>query len=299
MKLSVLSALHNEQDCIEIFIGRITPILESFKGLDQWEIVFINDGSTDGSVQIIKKLYQTDPRIKLLSLSRNFGYQPALTAGLAEVEADVYAIIDVDCEDPPELLEQFYQKVMEGYQVCYGIRSNREEPAYITSLRSCFYSLNKLVADSEVILWMAEFGMYRKEVRDAILESKTTFPFIRTEIANVGFKRIGVAYRRGRRVAGTSHYRLFSMAKFAVAGMLAGSTLPLRAMFYLSPLVLLAFILCAIFTSSLQELANCSSIMSFFLLLYALPSIGLYVARTYKNVTHRPIYVIDRSITVL
>lgn len=299
MKLTVITPIHNEKECINLFYERIKPVLDSLEGLSSWNIVFVNDGSTDNSLDLLKNLRQRDKWVKIVNLSRNFGYQAALTAGLKSVESDLYAFIDVDCEDPPELLKNFYAHMKEGYHLSYGIRSQRLEPKALVLCRKLFYQLNKFLADSEVYMWMAEFSMFTRPVRDAILTPHTTFPFLRTEMAYSGFKAIGVKYQRERRVAGTSHYNIYRMAKFAVAGILASTTFPLRAIVYCSVIMGLIFILTIGLIPDLSRLADITALYGFIYLIFTMPLIGMYLARTYKNIVNRPNYFVDPNQTFL
>jgi glycosyltransferase involved in cell wall biosynthesis len=159
MKLSVIVAVHNESLNIPPFYERARRVLDSLSGLKAWEVVFVNDASEDDSLAEILKLRAADPRVKVITLSRRFGYHSVLVAGLSKVESDLYAMVDVDCEDPPELLAKFYEAIQGGADVAYGVRSNREEPSLITFMRKVFYYANKWIADSEIVVWMAEFAM--------------------------------------------------------------------------------------------------------------------------------------------
>ena len=298
MNLTVISPCHNEEACLSIFISRIKPVLEQLPVLS-WQIVFINDGSTDQSAAIINELRQQDQRIKMITFSRNFGYQAALLAGLESVESDLYAIIDVDCEDPPELLADFMAKIKEGNALVYGIRSQRKEPPLLIWCRKMFYQLNKLLADSKVYMWMAEFSMFNKTIRDAVIKPNTTFPFLRTEMAYVGYATVGVPYQRQNRAAGKSHYNILNMVKFALGGILASTTFPLRAILYLAILLLLLFLIVAGCIRNLFEIAMIAVILNFIFMLIAMPILGIYLARTYRNIVSRPNYFINREKTFL
>jgi len=297
--LTVLTCVFNEAECLADFCARAKIVLNDMPENVIARVLFINNGSTDESLSIIQRQISEDPRFGVLSLARNFGYQGALVAGFSEIESDLYCAIDVDCEDPPELLPQFLDKIRQGAQIVYGIRSNRSEPRLLTYLRKQFYLLNKLVADSEVVVWMSEFAMITKEVRDSILKSRTTYPFLRTELGFVGFHRVGIDYKRQARIGGQSHYNALALIQFAIGGILAGTTLPLRLPLYLSPLFLAAFIAAIIHSPNLQYVANCAVILLFLYTLLTLPFVAVYLARTYKNGVERPLYVVDRTITKL
>ena len=293
-RLAVIVPIHNEVPNILPFYTRARAALEGIGGLTSWNLVFCNNGSDDESLEEVLRLRTADSRVKVVTLSKNFGYHSALLAGLSIVDTDLYAMIDVDCEDPPELLSTFFTKLLEGAELVYGIRSQRDEPRWITKLREAFYALNRRVADSEVVMWMAEFSMMTRQVRDAILVARTTYPFIRAEMGYVGFTRVGVSYRRAKRERGTSHYNLFRMTRFAVAGILSSTTFPLRVTLYLALLVAGAYPVSVwLFGLSPEAAASLASILSLYFLLVTVPFLALYLARTYKNGIHRPLFIVD------
>jgi len=300
MKLSVIVAVHNESLNIQPFYERARRVLDSLSGLETWEVVFVNDASGDDSLAEILKLRVVDPRVKVITLSRRFGYHSVLVAGLSKVESDLYAMVDVDCEDPPELLAKFYEAIQGGADVAYGVRSNREEPGLITFMRKVFYYANKWIADSEIVVWMAEFAMITRQVRDAILTPRTTYPFLRAEIGYAGFKRVGISYFRAKRTHGESHYNIFKMTRFAVAGILSSSTFLLRFVMYIAVFVGLLFPLCVYVVGlSMDQAAKLAIVFSFYFLVVTMPIIALYLARTYKNGVDRPVFIIDKRQTFL
>jgi len=297
--LAIIVPVHNELGNIAPFYERAHAVLESLSGVT-WQMVFVNNGSDDGSLDRICEVRARDERVKVISLSRDFGYHAALLAGLSLVTADRYAMIDVDCEDPPELLREFHTAIGGGADVAYGIRSNRVEPAIVTFFRRLFYYLNKEIADSDIVLWMAEFAMITRQVRDAILAPHTTYVFLRAELGYVGFVRVGVPYVRGVRTSGKSHYNFFNMTRFAVAGFLASSTFPLRLILYLAVLIGLLFpVIVALAGLGAAGIAILASVATFYFALVALSTIALYLARTYKNGVARPVFVVDKNKTYL
>ncbi len=293
-RLTVIVPIHNEVANIQPFYARAKAALDGMAGLASWDLVFCNNGSDDESLEHVLRLRDADPRVKVITLSKNFGYHSALIAGLSSIESDLYAMIDIDCEDPPELLPVLFAKLLEGAELAYGIRSTRDEPRWITKLRETFYALNRGVADSEIVMWMAEFSMMTRQVRDAILAPRTTYPFIRAEMGYVGFTRIGVPYLRAKRERGTSHYNLFRMTRFAVAGILSSSTFPLRLTLYLAFGVAAGYPLAVLVLGlSPEAAARLASVLSLYFLLVTIPFLALYLARTYKNGINRPLFIID------
>jgi dolichol-phosphate mannosyltransferase len=300
MNLAVIVPVHNEQDNISPFYKRASAILDTLPGLKSWSLVFVNDGSEDGSLEEILKLRTVDDRVKVITLSRRFGYHAVIVAGLSQIECDLYAVVDVDCEDPPELLAEFYTALRSDAQVAYGIRSKREEPRVITLGRKLFYQSMRRVADGETVDWMAEFSMMTRQVRDAILASRSTYPFLRAEMGYVGFKRVGVPYYRARREHGKTHYNIFRLIKFSIAAILSSSTFPLRFILYLATAIGFAFPLCVIgFGLSTRGIVTLGVLVSLYFLLVSISFISLYLARTYKNVVARPIFVIEKEQTFL
>lgn len=297
-ELALVVPVHNEIGNIEPFFERTRTVLDSLPV--SWKIVFVNDGSSDGSLERMLALHAQDERVKIISLSRNFGYHAVLYAGLSLVEADRYAMIDVDCEDPPELLRDFHAAIEHGADIAYGIRSNREEPAPVTFFRRIFYYLNRSIADSEIVVWMSEFAMVTRQVRDIVLVPKTTYLFLRAEIAYAGFSRIGIAYRRAARTSGKTHYNVWNMSRFAVSGFLAGSTFPLRLIFYVAVVVAIAFPLVVVFGGlGVGGATALASMATFYFALFALSVMAMYLARTYKNGVARPLFIVDQGKTYL
>lgn len=294
LRLSVTVPVHNEEQNVPVFLGRLRAVLDALPGLSGWEVVFVNNGSTDQTLARLHAAHAADTRVRVVSLARNFGYQAAVTAGLTHGQGDLYAVIDVDGEDPPEVLPQFLEAITAGAHIAYGIRSQRPEPTAIILFRRLFYYLNRFVADAEIVVWMAEFSMLRRVVRDAILVPRTTYPFLRAEIGFVGFTRVGVPYVRQPRMFGTSHYNLWRMTTFAVAGILSSSTFLLRFVLYMAAALAVAFPLAVLaLRLDLARAAHVAVIVQLYFLLMAVPTLSLYLARTYKNGVGRPVFIVD------
>ena len=296
--LAVIVPVHNEIGNITPFYDRARAVVDSLPVDSQ--IVFANNGSTDGTLERIREIRARDKRVKVISLSRNFGYQAVVLAGLSLVSADLYAMVDVDCEDPPELLRDFHTAIEEGADVAYGIRSNRVEPVGVTFFRRLFYYLNRGVADSEIVVWMAEFAMITRQVRDAIVAPHTTYVFLRAEIGYAGFTRVGVPYVRQARTSGKTHYNVFNLTRFAIAGFLASSTFPLRLILYVAVVAAVLFpVVVAVGRLGPESAASLASVATFYFALLAMSTVALYLARTYKNGVARPVFIVDKNKTEL
>lgn len=299
--LSIICPVHNEADVVPLFYERIRPVCAKLSGRYAVRVIFLNNASTDGTLEVIRSLVARDPSIFVISMSRNVGYQASLERGLQLVESDVYAFIDVDCEDPPEMLLEFVDSLEDGYDITYGERVDRTEPPAIKLVRKLFYRILQAVADDEIILDMAEFSLFTREVRDAIIADQTSFPFLRASIARVGFRRAAIPFKRQRRVSGESHYNLLRMTVFAVAGILASSTLLLRLPIILFPLWLVALtMLCLGYGHSGSPMLIAAALwLTATFCGTTLATTALYVARTYKNGLGRPNAFVDRRRSVL
>jgi len=297
--VALILPLYNDVGNIAPFLDRACAVLDALIGVP-WQIVFVNDGSVDGSFERACALHARDERVKVVSLSRNFGYHAALLAGLSLVAADRYVMIDVDCEDPPELIKEFHDAIDGGADIAYGIRSNRVEPPPVTFFRRLFYYLNRSIADSDIVVWMSEFSMITRQVRDAIIAPHTTYVFLRAEMGYAGFVRVGIPYVRGVRTWGKTHYSFRNMTSFAVAAFLASSTFPLRAILYLAVVVGLLFPMVATLAGlGPAGTTTLASVATLYFALVSLPTIALYLARTYKNGVARPVFIIDKNKTYL
>ena len=293
-KICIICPIYNEEDTINIFYARILKVIDRYKDF-QFEIFFSDNDSSDGSYEKVRAISNKDKRVKLIKLSRNFGYQNSLMAALNYINASSYIIIDVDCEDPPEMVDTFIKFWKEGFDIVYGIRKYRSEPKYLIILRKLYYRFMKFIADYNFILDMAEFSLIDKKVRDEIIKVNDTFPFIRNEIAYLGFKKKGIEYKREKRVAGKTHYNYFNMVKFGLTGALTSSTFFLRINIYFFLLIILVNIFFLIQSYSDFLSIKLILIINLTYISYAACFISLYISRIYKNIVSRARYVIDLS----
>jgi glycosyltransferase involved in cell wall biosynthesis len=298
-KLTVICPVYNEEVVVPLFYERFRAVREKLLGEYSVDLVFCNNASSDATLESIARIRATDPDVFVLTLSRNVGYQRSVECALRTTKGDLFVVIDVDCEDPPEMIPEFLLNYKEGYDVVYGERVDRTEPTWIKNLRKVFYRVMRSVADENIILDMAEFSLMSAEVRDAIIRDTTSFPFIRASIGRVGFRLHGIPYKREPRVGGETHYNLLGMTIFAVAGILSASTLLLRLPIYVLPFW--AAIMAGL--ALLMMWGAVSWAYPLFLLLLALyvgstlAFISIYVARIYNNTLGRPNFVIRKSNT--
>ncbi|MEO8592710.1 MAG: glycosyltransferase family 2 protein [Candidatus Solibacter sp.] len=299
--VSIISAVYNEQHTIPIFYERLRKAVAPAREHFDFELIFTNNASTDATAQIIAGLREKDPSVQLVTLSRNFGYQASLQAGLTYAAGDASIVIDVDCEDPPELIPEFLRHWQDGNDIVYGIRLDRPEPWVIKKLRAVFYHVLGASADMDIILFMAEFSLITAEVREAILLNQTSFPFLRAEIGYAGFVRFGIPYTRQKRVAGETHYNLLGMTIFAVAGILTASTVLMRLAAYLLPFIILINVGLAIWDVRSGDTRgfHLSVTLDLVYLIAMLTGLGLYIARIYKNGMRRPNFIVNRRACLL
>ncbi len=293
--VSIVCPVFNEEVSLPIFYERVQKALAPLRGSYDFELIFTNNRSTDATLTVLGELRERDGEVQFLTFSRNFGYQASLLAGIQPAAGEAVIIIDVDCEDPPELIPAFLDSWEQGYDVVYGRRDKRHEPKWLHLIRKGFYRLNRLVADSDIILDMAEFFLITPPVRDAIVANASTFPFLRSEVAFVGFSITGIPYERQKRAAGESHYNLLSATRFAIGGILSSTTLPLRLAAYLFfPLAVLDGVLLALSIGAGRPGAFQLLMASNFLYLtFFVAALCIYQARIYKNVVQRPRYIVD------
>src|SRR5882762_1964316 len=299
--ITILCPVYDEDRVIPLFFQRIQPVIEKLAEHYPVHLLFLNNASNDSTHQQIEKIREVWPTTYLITMSRNVGYHASLECGLKNAVGDLFVFIDVDCEDPPEMILEFVEKYEQGYDIVYGERVDRDESEAMKSARKFFYRLLHAVADDEIILDMAEFSLFTKEVRDAILDENTSFPFLRASIARVGFRRAAIPFKRQKRIAGSTHYNLMRMSLFAVGGILSASTLFLRLPIYLLPVWLLSLLFLGVGYVSTH---SPWMIVAAFLLFAAytgatMAFTAMYVARAYKNGLHRPNAFIDRSRSVL
>lgn len=300
--VTIVCPVFNEEKSVALFYQRFTEALRGVEEKVRYELLFVNNRSTDRTLEIIRGLTEKDPRVNHLTLSRNFGYQASITAGMRNARGDCVVNIDVDCEDPPELIPQFIDRWLQGADIAYGIRHKRDEFVLMHWTRKLFYRVTRKLADHEIILDMAEFFLVDKRVRDYVLSSRSTFPFVRGQVGYVGFKREGIRYKRERRIAGQTHYNIWGAIRFGAAGILSSSTLTLRLLAYVGlfvfPLDVLgaaALIVAgrALSPQELQLYFVAIVLVHFGWLVLGVGALGLYLARIYKDNVALPLYIVD------
>lgn len=293
--ISIICPVFNEEDSIPLFLDKVIKTKESI-GINYFvELLFINNCSTDNTLQTLLKFQSEHNFIDIITLSKNFGYQKSIECGLRNSSSELTLIIDVDCEDPPEMIPEFLKLYEQGFDIVYGKRVDRVENYFLKKTRNLFYRLIKLISDDEIELYMAEFCLITSPVRTAILADNNSFPFFRGSIARVGYKRTGIPYKRHPRIHGATKYNIWGMVLFATSGILSSTTLPLRISLYLLPLFCLftSFVALNIANDQFPNLLIYWALILGVYIFSITSFMSIYLARAYKNGLNRPNYFIN------
>jgi len=311
--ISVVIPVNNEQEVFPLLLERLRAAAADWG--DDYELVFVDDGSTDRSMTLMMEAARDDARIRVVKLSRNFGHQAAISAGLEQARGNPVAVMDGDLQDPPEELTRFLGKWREGFEVVYGIRRGRKEGFLLRGAYSLFYRALHLVSDIDIPVDSGDFGVMDRKVVDAL---RFQFPeqirFVRGLRAYAGFRQIGMQYERHGRAGGTPSYTLSRLLKLAVDGFLGFSMVPLRlasilGFFIAIPSFLLGAYLLVNRATGLLLFGYPKKTMPgvatlgvglFFLsglILIILGIMGEYLGRIYLEVKRRPLYIVDYVFT--
>ena len=301
--LSVVVPVFNEEEAIPLFIRRLVSVLA---GADlDFEILFINDGSTDETLDALLHAQGGEPRIRIVDLSRNFGKEAALTAGMQFAVGSAVVPIDVDLQDPPELILQMVTKWREGFDVVLGRRLNRDSDSWAKrSSANWFYRLHNKIAEPKLPENVGDFRLMDRCVVDALNRLPESRRFMKGLFAWVGFRTAVVDYVRPERVAGTTKFNGWRLWNFALEGVTSFSTDPLRIWTYIGSIVsLLSFLFAAFIAVKVLirgvDVPGYASLMVAVTFLGGLQLIGIgvlgeYLGRTYMEAKRRPVYLIRR-----
>jgi polyisoprenyl-phosphate glycosyltransferase len=296
--LSVVAPVFNEEALVEAFVERARAAVADF----DYELVIVNDGSSDRTAELLDEIAAEDARVRVVHLSRNFGHQAALTAGLEHAIGDVVAMIDADLQDPPELIPQMIGEWARGADVVYAVRRQREgETAFKLATASWFYKLFDKLAQVDLEPNSGDFRLLDRRALDALLAMGERSRFLRGMTVWVGFSQTAVSYERDARFAGETKYTLRKMLRFSLDAIASFSHLPLQVATYVGLLSAgLAFVAIPVVIGLRivgSYLPGFGSITIAILLLggiqlIALGVIGEYVGRIYDEVKHRPLYIV-------
>lgn len=297
-KLTVICPVFNEVESVPAFVERFDAVREQLSDRYDVDLLFTNNASSDGTLQLIRSLSEEKPYIYFATLSKNAGYQISMECGLRTAKGDLFTFIDVDCEDPPEMIIDFVREFETGfYDIVYGERSDREEALPLKEGRKLFYRVLKLLGDDEIVLDMAEFSFFNREVRDAIIQETTAYPFIRASIGRVGFRRKAISYKRNKRAVGTSNFNAQRLTWFALTGIFSSTSLPLLIPIKTLPAFLIIISGLAVWRIH-QESRLIDTAIILLMATYLTSStafIAIYTRRTYRNSLRRPNFFISEK----
>lgn len=302
--VSIVVPLYFEEEVLEEFHRRTAAVMDSLAARYSFEVIYVDDGSTDSTPLKLRTLAERDARVRVITLSRNFGHQLAITAGIDHARGAAVVVIDGDLQDPPELIALMIEKWTEGFGVVYGVRrSRRGETLFKRATAAIYYRLMAAIGEIRVPADTGDFRLMSRAVVDALCSIREENRYIRGLVSWVGFRQTGVLYDRDPRYAGTTKFHLFKMIRFAWDGLTSFSERPLRASAQLGAVVtgvallLIVWVLIGKFVNPDQAVQGWTSTMLVVLFLggVQLLSIGIlgeYVGRIYRETKDRPLYLI-------
>jgi glycosyltransferase involved in cell wall biosynthesis len=308
--LSVVAPIYNERESVEELWRRLTPALAT---LGPYEIVLVDDGSTDGTWDVLRDLAARDEHVRLLRLSRNFGHQIALTAGLDAARGDAVVLIDGDLQDPPELIPELVARWREGFDVVYAVRERRAGESRLRLLAIAeFYRLLRRMAATDIPADTGDFRLLSRRAVDSLARMPERARYLRGMTSWIGFPQTGVTYRRDARFAGDSKYPLAKLVRLASDGIASFSTAPIKLLTRVG-FVMIVFCIGVLawtlytrfFTDNAPQ--GWTSVLAVVLLLGGVQLLGMgivgqYIARIFEETKQRPLYlvaeVVERGETV-
>ena len=305
VEISVVVPTFNEEGNIDALYHQVKEVLEK-NGFSSFEIIYVNDGSIDASLETVKQLSSFDSRVKFIHFSRNFGHQNALKAGLDHSNGQAVISMDGDLQHPPALITEMIQKWKEGNAVVYTIRKDTKElPLLKKTTSKLFYKLVNSIADSKVEEGTADFRLLDRKVVDVIKSYNESNLFIRGLIPSLGFKQVGIPYVPNERFSGTTKYSFSKMVRFALTGITSSSAKPLYFSIYLGLLfaaIAFLYALYAIYISVFtnEAIQGWTSIIASILFiggvqLIMIGIIGIYLGKLFTQSKNRPNYIVEEK----
>lgn len=305
-KISIVVPCYYEEKSLPFFYKEICKVSEKMSNLE-FEIIFINDGSTDKTLEIIKSYAYSDKRVKYISLSRNFGKESALYAGLENSTGNYVAVMDADLQDPPELLEEMYNILTNEEYDCVATRrvDRKGEPPIRSFFAKCFYKIINKISDVEIVDGARDFRLMKRSMVNAILKIKEYNRFSKGIFGWVGFKTKWLAYENVERVAGGTKWSFWKLLLYSLEGIMAFSTMPLLIssfiglLFFILSLIMIFFIILRtlIFGDPVAGWPSLVCILFFVsgIQLFCTGILGQYLAKAYIETKNRPIYIYKES----
>ncbi len=303
--LSVVVPVFNEEEVLPAFFERASAVLSSIPDLD-YELLFVDDGSSDGSFAALEAFSEDDPRVRVVKFSRNFGHQIAITAGMDHARGDAVVVMDADLQDPPEVVADMVAKWRDGYDVVYAKRSVREGERKLKLLTaSAFYRLLSRLVSIKIPVDVGDFRLMSRRAADEMRRLREKDRFVRGLVSWIGFRQTAIEFRRAERHAGETKYPFSKMLKFAIDGITSFSTVPLKLATWLGYAAsLFAFLyLASVFVQKLIGITidGWATIMVAVLFLggvqlICLGILGEYIGRIFNEIKSRPMYVVEERV---
>ncbi len=308
MFLSLVFPVFNEEEVLPALVAKVRPVLAGL-GCD-YEVIFVNDGSTDRSPEVLRELCEADLRLKMLSFSRNFGHQIAITAGMDFASGDAVVVMDADLQDPPEILIEMVRLFEAGYHVVSAQRVSRDTDTWFKRATAAgFYWLMRRAVDSRLVPQVGDFRLFSRAAILVLRSFREQHRFMRGIVAWCGMKEAIVPFERRARAAGTTKYPLARMLRFAWTAISSSSGLPLRVAIALgagsTAIGLMYFVYAAYFALVRHETVPGWASLVFLQVLFsgavllAVGAVGDYVARIYEEVKGRPLYVLTDAVNIV
>ncbi len=306
-KISVVVPCYNEQEAIPFFYNEIIKVSAMMANEAEFEYLFVNDGSKDRTIDVLRALAAKDQRVKYVSFSKNFGKEAAMYAGLEKASGDYVAVIDVDLQDPPELLQQMFRDLESGEYDCVATRrvSRKGEPPIRSAFAKLFYAMINKISKTEIVDGARDYRLMTRQMVDAILEVKEYNRFSKGIFSWVGFTTKWLEYENVERRAGETKWSFWKLLKYSLDGIVAFSTVPLSIASVLGLLLcLVAFVLIIIIVIKTlafgDPVAGYPSLMCVILFvggiqLFCMGILGKYLAKTYLETKKRPIYLVKED----
>jgi glycosyltransferase involved in cell wall biosynthesis len=301
--ISIVVPMHNEQEMIDPLFARLLPVMEKIGR--PFEIVCVDDGSSDKTHQLMEALCQSDPRIKLIKLSRNFGKEVAVTAGLDHIEYEAAVIIDADLQDPPELIETFVEHWQKGFQNVFGVRISRNEDTFLKRWTAeKFYSVFNTLSEMDLPQNAGDFRLLGPDVLKGLKQLKERRRFMKGLYAWVGYPSIGVPYERPARFAGQTKFSFFKLWNFAIEGIASHSSSILRVWTYVGLFAVFCSVMMGLWLlidfALYRENPRGFYLLTFIVMAFSslnfvmLGIMGEYIGRIYEEVKERPLYLVQK-----
>ncbi len=301
---SIIAPVYNEKESLKVLVTRISEVMDTT--LEPWELVLVDDGSQDGSTDIIREMAEQDVRVRAVIFARNFGHQVAVTAGMDYSRGDAVVIIDADLQDPPEVILEMIARWREGYQVVYAVRAEREGESWFKKFTaSLFYRMIAKITDVKIPLDTGDFRLVDRKVVNVMGTMREKHRFLRGMSSWIGFKQIGVSYRRAARYAGETKYPFRKMLKLALNAVTSFSYFPLQLATYVGfisagiSIIAIPVVIIMRVVGGQAFIGQATTLIAVLFLggvqLISLGILGEYIGRIYDEVKGRPLYIVSEA----